>query len=462
MHVRACARTAPPGSYPEREGGPKIAHPNPAFLFARRARLARHSVLVPFAFGTASLSSFSLTFTLTSLIMDPFSAFQTLPLGPHELEVTTPWTPKPKKQGFFSLQKSPARVSTSSKPPKTNHRSIASTSAAAADPTAHWMLAQSRATPPLSPALARPNAGEAYHGGDNPSRHSRASADPTTRWRRESTSSPLDDDVLIIQQPPLIPNHPYAYAQIQIHDAPSSPAPTSALPAPPPSAEANGPASPLVVPGLRIPSRHRTNSAESTSTSSSSSQSGHHGDSLDWSAFSPTSSSSSLASSVGPCPSLKTQKKREDPHITLPTFPPATQAALDATTRDLAHALSLSLVYLVSLDLSSPTSISPALTLLSSYGLAQPTPAFDPSLHFSALRAPEGGLMYRSDQREGGDAGYAAGLLIPVMEERRVGYVLCGYTHDFAREFVERDLVAFGEHARALREQIEGRRVEFR
>ena len=75
----------------------------------------------------------------------------------------------------------------------------------------------------------------------------------------------------------------------------------------------------------------------------------------------------------------------------------------------LSKSLNLSLVYLVALDLTSP---SYNLTLLSSCGLPSPPPSFDPSLHFKALRAPEGGLLYQNTR---GGKGFASGLLVPIL-----------------------------------------------
>ena len=113
------------------------------------------------------------------------------------------------------------------------------------------------------------------------------------------------------------------------------------------------------------------------------------------------------------------------------------QSAFDSATRNLSKALDLPLVYLVALDLSVLTAL-PTLTLLSSVGLASTSPCLSPSLHFQALRAPEGGLLYRAP--EGTTPMFTAGILIPVMEVRRVGYVLCAYTDDPERELEARDV----------------------
>ncbi|GAA6063976.1 hypothetical protein JCM10212_005786 [Sporobolomyces blumeae] len=120
------------------------------------------------------------------------------------------------------------------------------------------------------------------------------------------------------------------------------------------------------------------------------------------------------------------------------------QKVFDTATKMLAKALDLDLVYLAALDLAIPTSQGgPTLRILSARGLPSPAPSFDPALHLKALRAPEGGLIYKNPRfvPNGYSSGtYASGILIPVLEVRRVGYVLCGYTQRDEREFVQRDL----------------------
>ncbi|GAA6027351.1 hypothetical protein JCM8097_002618 [Rhodosporidiobolus ruineniae] len=149
----------------------------------------------------------------------------------------------------------------------------------------------------------------------------------------------------------------------------------------------------------------------------------------------------------------------DDPVSALPR---EVQKQFDTAVRMLAKALELELVYLAALDLSfaasSPTdSSSPALNpirILSAHGLPQPPPSFDPSLHLKALRAPEGGLIYKnprfSPSTVSTTATYAAGILIPVLEVRRTGYVLCGYTRKEKRDFVQRDLTYFVRFAEGL------------
>ncbi|KAM0750369.1 hypothetical protein T439DRAFT_381065 [Meredithblackwellia eburnea MCA 4105] len=122
------------------------------------------------------------------------------------------------------------------------------------------------------------------------------------------------------------------------------------------------------------------------------------------------------------------------------------QKVLDTATRMLCKATDLSLVYLVGLDLAVPAH---TLTLLSAKGLPNPPPSFDPELHFKALRAPEGGLLFKNP-RGGGGLGYSSGLLIPVLEVRRVGYVLCGYTVDAEKEFGQREMLFFTRFAEQL------------
>ncbi|GAA5830335.1 hypothetical protein JCM11251_001312 [Rhodosporidiobolus azoricus] len=139
------------------------------------------------------------------------------------------------------------------------------------------------------------------------------------------------------------------------------------------------------------------------------------------------------------------------------------QIYLSALT-SLASTLSLQLVYLVALDLSS---VPPApsveggekvkLSLVSAWNLPKGSQAsFDPTLHLRALRAPEGGLLYRSppsvgatgskgkarkdEQREGG---FASGVLLPVLESEKKGWVLAGYTTDRKRRWGEKEMDAF-------------------
>ncbi|KAK4053305.1 hypothetical protein OIO90_003917 [Microbotryomycetes sp. JL221] len=158
-------------------------------------------------------------------------------------------------------------------------------------------------------------------------------------------------------------------------------------------------------------------------------------------------------------------------HSNKPTFPSTTvrelpqssrQKVFDLATKTLGQGLDLSLVYLVSLNnletnATSTTSIKGGivkLNLLSSWNLPQSTPSFDASLHLKALRAPEGGLLFKnplvnpSQQPTGSSTtstqqAYASGILLPVVEHDGTGYVLAGYTKDSKREFDEQELNAF-------------------
>ncbi|GAA5935345.1 GAF domain-containing protein [Sporobolomyces koalae] len=115
------------------------------------------------------------------------------------------------------------------------------------------------------------------------------------------------------------------------------------------------------------------------------------------------------------------------------------QKMFDTATKMLAKALELDLVYLAALDLH--VSPEPTLRILSARGLPSPAPSFDPNLHLKALRAPEGGLIYKNPRYvPNGPGSYSSGILIPILEVRRVGYVLCGYTQHAQRDFVQRDL----------------------
>lgn len=157
------------------------------------------------------------------------------------------------------------------------------------------------------------------------------------------------------------------------------------------------------------------------------------------------------------------------PTTPLPAPPPSTAAAQNHTTlpspvadtpssstfaaacTSLAQSLDLSLVYLVSLDLSScPPAPSitgqPALTLIAAHNLPLDSSAsFDPALHLRALRAPEGGLLYRSPEHVKG--GFASGILLPVAESEDKGWVLAGYTTERARKWGEREMAEF-DHVR--------------
>ncbi|GAA5953714.1 hypothetical protein JCM3765_006946 [Sporobolomyces pararoseus] len=138
----------------------------------------------------------------------------------------------------------------------------------------------------------------------------------------------------------------------------------------------------------------------------------------------------------------------EDP---VSLVPREIQKMFDTATKMLAKALALDLVYLAALDLHLLP--EPSLRILSARGLPSPAPSFDPKLHLKALRSPEGGLIYKNPRFvPNGSGSYASGILIPVIEVRRVGYVLCGYTQQPEREFAQRDLgylVRFAEQLEA-------------
>lgn len=166
---------------------------------------------------------------------------------------------------------------------------------------------------------------------------------------------------------------------------------------------------------------------------------------------------SSVASSVArpsyaqrPATALAFAITTEDP---VSLVPRELQKMFDTATKMLAKALSLELCYLAALDLASTSPDGPSLRILSARGLPSPAPSFDPNLHLRALRAPEGGLIYKNPRFiPNGSGSYASGILIPILEVRRVGYVLCGYTQQSEREFVQRDLsymVKFAEQLEA-------------
>lgn len=83
------------------------------------------------------------------------------------------------------------------------------------------------------------------------------------------------------------------------------------------------------------------------------------------------------------------------------------QKIYDISTRLVGTSLELSLVYILKLefDPSAPTTGEgeeetgesvKSLSLVSSFGLPTPEPAFDAVLHLKALRSPEGGLLYQN------------------------------------------------------------------
>lgn len=138
----------------------------------------------------------------------------------------------------------------------------------------------------------------------------------------------------------------------------------------------------------------------------------------------------------------------EDPLFSVPKD---VQERMDTGTRLLAKALELDLTYLVAIDLSPDVEPQDSLRVLAAHGLPTPPPAFDPALHLKALRAPEGGLVYKNPRFASvSSSSFAAGILLPILEVRRTGYVLCAYTREAAREFSQRDLSYMVKFAQAL------------
>ncbi|KAM0787264.1 hypothetical protein ACM66B_006499 [Microbotryomycetes sp. NB124-2] len=183
-------------------------------------------------------------------------------------------------------------------------------------------------------------------------------------------------------------------------------------------------------------------------------------------------------SSVYPASEASTSTKPTFPSQTIRELPQASrQKVFDLATKTLGQGLDLSLVYLVSLDLgaslggnvraAAAAASQVKLKLLSSWNLPPTTPSFDASLHLKALRAPEGGLLFknplmtssstsldmsrtvskdsatRSSTTTDQQNAYASGILLPVLEQDSIGYVLAGYTKDSEREFDETELNAF-------------------
>lgn len=154
---------------------------------------------------------------------------------------------------------------------------------------------------------------------------------------------------------------------------------------------------------------------------------------------------------TGPVPSAPSSKSTFPSARTRPPPKSPQQKLFEAATGALGKGLDLSLVYLVSLDLSREDEDLSPLTLLSAYNLPATQPSFDPSLHLKALRAPEGGLLFKNPlvaaSTDGvfDGPGYASGILLPVAESQalRKGWVLAGYTRDGTREFEEEELEYF-------------------
>ncbi|GAA5848593.1 hypothetical protein JCM8547_004565 [Rhodosporidiobolus lusitaniae] len=168
----------------------------------------------------------------------------------------------------------------------------------------------------------------------------------------------------------------------------------------------------------------------------------------------------------------------EDNSLPSPLLPSALPPLLASTSPSvifsaachaLATNLQLSLVYLVALDLSScppaPSIVgTPVLSLLAAHNLPTNSNAsFDPALHLRALRAPEGGLLYRSPpsnrtkdekgkarEKRAAGSGFASGVLLPVAETDVKGWVLAGYTIDKKRRWGEEEMEEFEEVRRKL------------
>jgi len=128
------------------------------------------------------------------------------------------------------------------------------------------------------------------------------------------------------------------------------------------------------------------------------------------------------------------------------------QKLLDLACASLAKSLNLRLVYLVELDQLPPRPAflgpSPRLSLISSHGLP-PSPDgtphsanFDPLLHLRALRAPEGGLLYRAASSA---EPFDSGMLLPVTEIESLskGWVIAGYAEEEGRTWGEEEMEIF-------------------
>lgn len=235
---------------------------------------------------------------------------------------------------------------------------------------------------------------------------------------------------------------------------PAAPPPSLPLPPIPPMSPLRPNAASMhsrIAPSAEPPRPRRTSDAMSTISSTTT---------LDLAG--PTSHSTAAAMSRGQsAPAFALSVTTEDP---LSSVPRDAQERMDTGTRLLAKALEVELTYLAAIDLAAPPPLSStssgsdsgsatggdSFRILAAHGLPSPAPAFDPALHLKALRAPEGGLVYKNPRHGASASSYSAGILIPVLEVRRTGYVLCAYSQRGEREFSQRDLSYMVKFAQAL------------
>lgn len=242
--------------------------------------------------------------------------------------------------------------------------------------------------------------------------------------------SALNSSVIDLDTPPMTPPANFEENENRSKSAIAPPAPTTALPATPPQSVHHHHQS-------RI--SHSREGSFSDASIASSSRRGSD---------TPSAQGSSLRPGRRPSTAtgLSLAMTTEAP---VTAVPKDLQRVFDQATKMLAKALGVSLVYLVALDLIPS---SPTLRVLAAHGLSNPAPSFDPALHLKALRAPEGGLLYRNPRYspEGEGLGYAQGMLIPILEVRRVGYCLCAYTKEADRQFEQKDLALMVKFAEQL------------
>ncbi|BGP13884.1 hypothetical protein JCM10213_002523 [Rhodosporidiobolus nylandii] len=173
---------------------------------------------------------------------------------------------------------------------------------------------------------------------------------------------------------------------------------------------------------------------------------------VDWDAQLVASSASATLPSAKEKEEIEPTRSDAPSKATLPPLLASSSPAMIYTSActSLASTLELSLVYLVELDLSTcepapSLSGSPTLSLLAAHNLPTGSNAsFDPSLHLRALRAPEGGLLYRSPTSPStGGSGFASGVLLPVAETDTKGWVLAGYTTQQKRRWADKEMDEF-------------------
>ncbi|KAM0752895.1 hypothetical protein T439DRAFT_323506 [Meredithblackwellia eburnea MCA 4105] len=155
----------------------------------------------------------------------------------------------------------------------------------------------------------------------------------------------------------------------------------------------------------------------------------------------PETPASSLSSSPSSPPVFVGHSRRPKRSLKAPPPRRTIQDMLDLATRTISNGLKLDLAYIVSVDIPVGGS-----DIISMFGLAvdELPPRVDAALHIRALRAQEGGLLYRRPASAGqlGPREFSIGLLIPVLEIRGKGYVFGVMSREANRNFELEELDA--------------------